>query len=109
MSVDRPGTVSSAVVAGDTVYVAGDAGTGGGADAGVQAISLADGSVRDVIPPGPAPADAVGPVTRRSCGWIRPAGFLGSPLCSGENCTVDLVDLATGERGRRPCATGTAS
>ena len=98
VSVDRPGTVSSAVVAGDVVYVSGDAGTGGGADAGVQAISLADGSVRDLIPPGPAPSDAVGPVTRTQLRLDRSGGLLGSPLCSGETCTVDLVDLATGER-----------
>jgi len=97
-SVDRPGTVSSAVVAGTVVYVTGDAGTGGGADAGVQAISLADGSVRDIIPPGPAPADAAGPVTRTQL-RLDPSGtILGSPLCSGDQCTVDLVDLASGAR-----------
>src|SRR4029079_10643005 len=55
VSVDRPGTVSSAVVSGDTVYVAGDPASGGGSDGGVQAISVTDGSVRDVIPAGPAP------------------------------------------------------
>ena len=98
VSVDRPGTVSSAVVAGSTVYVTGDAGTGGGADAGVQAISLADGSVQDVIPPGPAPADAAGPVTRTQLRLDPARTILGSPLCSGDRCTVDLVDLASGTR-----------
>ena len=98
VSVDRPGTISSAVIAGSTLFVAGDTGTGGGADAGVQAISLADGSVRDLIPAGPAPADAPGPVTR---GQLRlsPSGrTLGAPLCAGDQCSVDLVDLPTGAR-----------
>ena len=98
LSVDRPGTISSAVLAGNTLYVAGDTGTGGAADAGVQAISLADGSVRDLVPGGPAPADAAGPVSR---GQLRlsPSGrTLGAPLCAGDQCWIDIVDLATGAR-----------
>ena len=96
-SVDRPGTVASAVVVGSVVYVTGDNGTGG-SDAGVQAISVVDGSVRDVIAPGPAPAGATGPVTRNQL-RLDPSGtVLGSPLCSGDQCTVDVVDLASGAR-----------
>jgi hypothetical protein len=90
--------VSSAVVSGGMVYVTGDAGTGGPADAGVQAIGLADGSVRDVIPSGPAPADSTGLVTRTQLRLDASGGILGSALCSGEECTVDLVDLASGSR-----------
>ncbi len=97
-SVDRPGTVSSAAVAGDMVYVTGDDGTGGGSDAGVQAISLADGSVHDVIPAGPSPADATGPVTRSQLRLDPPGRILGSALCTGDRCTVDLVNLASGLR-----------
>lgn len=98
LSVDRPGTISSAVLLGPTVYVTGDAGTGGGADAGVQAIALGDGSVRDVIPAGPAPADAPGPVTRTQLRLDPTGRWLGSALCSGETCSVDVVDLQSGAR-----------
>ena len=97
-SVDRPGTVSSAVVVGDVVYVTGDDGTGGGSDPGVQAISLANGTVREVIPAAPSPADATGPVTRSQL-RLDPAGrILGSAICSDDRCTVDLVNLASGIR-----------
>jgi len=98
VSVDRPGTVSSAVLAGGNVYITGDAGTGGGSDPGVQAISLDDGSVRDIIAPGPAPADAPGPVTRTQLRLDSAGQTLGSPLCSGDVCTVDVIDLAEGTR-----------
>jgi hypothetical protein len=98
VSVDRPGTISSAVIAGSTVYVTGDAGTGGGADAGVQAIALGDGSVRDLIPAGPPPPDATGPVTRTQLRLDPTGRMLGSPLCSGDTCSVDVVDLASGAR-----------
>lgn len=94
----RQGTVGSAVVVGDTVYVTGDDGTGGGSDAGVQAISLADGSVHDVIPAGPSPADSTGPVSRSQL-RLDPSGMiLGSALCAGDRCTVDFVNLASGLR-----------
>jgi hypothetical protein len=96
-SVDRPGTVGTAVIVGSTVYISGDDGAGA-TDAGVQAIDLRDGSVRDVIPPGPAPADFPSPVSR---GQLRldPTGrILGSPICSGQLCTVDLIDLRSGAR-----------
>jgi hypothetical protein len=97
-SVDRPGTISSAIVAGGVVYVAGDAATGDGSDAGVQAISLVDGSVRDVIAPSAASGSLAQPITRAQL-RIDPTGrYLGSALCSGETCTVDLVDLTTGAR-----------
>jgi hypothetical protein len=98
VSVDRPGTISSAVIADSTIYVTGDAGTGGGADAGVQAIALADGAVREVIPAGPPPADATGPVTRTQLRLDPTGRYLGSALCADETCSVDVVDLETGAR-----------
>jgi hypothetical protein len=97
LSVDRPGTVTSAVIVGNMLYVAGDDGSGS-SDAGVQAISLDDGSVTDLISPGAAPADMTAPVTR---GQLRlsPSGrTLGSPFCGGDRCSIDLVSLAGGQR-----------
>jgi hypothetical protein len=96
-SVDRPGSVGTAAIVGSTVYISGDDGRGA-TDAGVQAIDLRDGSVREVIPPGPAPSDLALPVSR---GQLRldPTGrYLGSPICSGEICTIDLIDLQSGAR-----------
>jgi hypothetical protein len=97
-TVDRPGTISSAVVAGTQAYVTGDDGSGGSTDTGVQSISIDDGSVRDVIPAGPAPAEISGPVTRAQL-RLDPAGrVLGSGLCAADRCSVDLVDLSSGVR-----------
>lgn len=98
VSVDLPGTISSAVLTGSTVYATGDAASGGGADAGVHAIALTDGTVHDVIAAGPAPADATGPVTRTQLRLAPGGRLLGSPLCSGETCTIDVVDLEAGTR-----------
>jgi hypothetical protein len=98
LSVDRPGTVNSAVVSGGTVYISGDTSLTGPADAGVQAVSLVDGKVSDLIAPGTAPADATGFVTRSQL-RISPAGdVLGSGLCEAERCWIDRIDLATGAR-----------
>ncbi|MEO6207088.1 MAG: hypothetical protein ABIP77_03945 [Candidatus Limnocylindrales bacterium] len=97
VSVDRPGTISSALLIGDSVYVTGDDGSGS-SDPGVQAISLSDGAVRDVIPAGAAPADMPRPVSRSQLRLSASGTSIGSPICSGDLCTVDVVDIATGAR-----------
>ena len=64
VSVDRSGAVTSGAFGKGVLYVSGDPAVVGQSDGGVQAVALADGSVTDVIAPGPAPADAAGPVSR---------------------------------------------
>src|SRR5262249_54467783 len=97
LSVDRPGTVTSALIAGNTLHVTGDDGSGS-ADPGVRAISLDDGTVTDLIAAGPPPIDMVAPVTRGQLRLSPPARTLGSPLCGGDLCSVDVVSLADNRR-----------
>jgi hypothetical protein len=97
LSVNRPGTVGSSAVSNGTVYVAATAGQSGPADAGVQAIALSDGEVRDLISPGNAPADATGLVAR-SVRLSASGRTLGSGLCTIDRCWIDVIDLATGTR-----------
>ena len=85
-------------MSGGTVYLSGDTSLTGPADAGVQAVSLVDGKVSDLIAPGTAPADATSFVTRSGL-VLSPSGArLGSGLCEMERCWIDVVDLATGAR-----------
>jgi hypothetical protein len=96
-SVDRPGTIGTAVIVGQTVYISGDDGRAA-TDAGVQAIDLRDGAVRDVIPAGPGPSGLNAPISRGQLRLDLTGRYLGSPICSGETCTIDVIDLRSGTR-----------
>ena len=98
VSVDRPGAITSGAFGKGVLYVSGDPAVVGQSDGGVQAVALADGSVTDVIAPGPAPTDAAGPVSRFQLRLDPTGRYLGSGLCSADLCTIDIVDLASGTR-----------
>jgi len=96
-----------AALAGETLFFAGD----GASDrvAGVYAGSLADGTVRTLIDPGPPPAELaasigsvvfalqMGPGVSRGPVVLSPSGrTLGSNVCGNGRCTIEVVDLSGG-------------
>ncbi len=100
--------ISSAVLAGDSVYFAPN-GVPDGVP-GVYAASLVDGKVQTLIPPGPVPdnlvgsadpitlALQVGPGAGRGPLVLSPSGrTLGSAVCASGRCNIQLVELASGE------------
>jgi len=112
--VDRPEQVATMVFAGGSLYFAGHPVEGATRDTGVDAINLADGTVREVIAPGPWPvawssfdlptqyAQYQGTGDR----WqlrVSPTGsIVASPACGpatpgggADHCVIDVIDTAT--------------
>ncbi len=101
ISADLPAAIASGVLGPDTAYVAANMTELPGEVPGVDAISLTDGSVREVIPSefiavdpkGQAPwnAAARGPI------HLSPSGrTLGSGVCLNSLCDIQTLDLGSG-------------
>lgn len=107
-----PDAIVDAVIRGDLVYLAGSSARRG-VISGVYAGSLADGSVRTLIAPGPVPdnlgassgsvvfALQMGPGVSRGPVVLSPSGrTLGSAVCGNGRCNIELVDVASGKVSR---------
>jgi hypothetical protein len=105
VEVERPGAIGYAVMDANTAYVAAEYTEVPGEVPGVAALALADGSVREVIPPqfvavdpkGQAPWNAA----HRGLLTLSPSGrTLGSCVFLNNLCDVQTLDLATGSLTR---------
>jgi hypothetical protein len=106
-----------AAVTTDALFFVGN----GGPDvvAGIYAGSLADGSVRTLVAPGPVPADlgaligpvapalSIGPGVSRGAVALSPSGqTLGSAVCGPSRCHIELLHLPDGTLLRRLIGVG---
>lgn len=101
VEVELPGAIAYGVLGAQTAYVAAIMTEIPGEVPAVDAISLADGSLREVIPPQVIPVDAQGqaPWNAAARGPIHlsPSGrTLGSCVFLNNLCDVQTLDLATG-------------
>ncbi|MFZ5853503.1 MAG: PQQ-binding-like beta-propeller repeat protein [Chloroflexota bacterium] len=91
----RSENIGAAVFAADRLLVAGHDPVRTGVDPGVAAISLADGTVSQVIEPGSLPDGWTGSAARALVG--SPSGrTVVSSLCAGGRCALDVIDPASG-------------
>ena len=101
VEVERPGAIGYAVMDADTAYVAASYTEVPGEVPGVEALSLADGSVREVIPSQVIPVDQKGqaPWNAASRGplALSPSGrTLGSCIWLNNLCDIETLELWTG-------------
>ena len=101
VEVERPGAIATAVMDAETAYVAALSTELPGEVPGVDALSLADGSVREVIPPQVVAVDPKGqaPWNAASRGVLSlsPSGrTLGSCIWLNNLCDIETLDLGTG-------------
>jgi len=91
----RSENIGSAVFAADRLLVSGHDPVRTGVDPGVAAVSLVDGTVSQVIEPGPLPDGWTGSGARA---LVRsPSGrTVVSSLCAGGRCALDVIDPASG-------------
>lgn len=105
IEVERPGAIAYAVMGGDTAYVTAEYTEVPGEVPAVDAISLADGSVREVIP-----AQDIGVDPKGQAPWnaahgglltLSPSGrTLGSCIWQNSLCDIETLDLETGVLNR---------
>lgn len=101
VEVERPGAIATAVMDADTAYVAASYTEVPGEVPGVEALSLADGSVREVIPPHVIAADPKDQnpwnAAHRGVLALSPSGrTLGSCVWLKNLCDVQTLDLEKG-------------
>ncbi|MFH0751784.1 MAG: hypothetical protein V2B17_08105 [Chloroflexota bacterium] len=102
VEVERPGAIATAVMGADTAYVAAEYTELPGEVPGVDALSLGDGSVREVIPPqvvavDPKDQNPWNAVHRGPRLVLSPSGrTLGSCVWLKNVCDIETLDLGTG-------------
>jgi len=93
--VARPEEVDRAFVVGDRLVVAGHDPVEPGLDPGIVSISLVDGSVVELIAPGPLPDGWIGSAARTLA--ASPSGrTIASGLCLADRCAIDVVEPSSG-------------
>jgi hypothetical protein len=93
--VTRPENVDLSVLVGDRLVIAGHDPVGTGVDPGVVSVSLADGSVSELIAPGPLPEGWAGSAARTLV--ASPSGrTIASGLCLADRCAIDVIDASSG-------------
>jgi len=101
VEVERPGAIGYAVMDADTAYVAAEYTEVPGEVPAVDAISLADGSLREVIPAQVIPVDPKGQAPWNAAHGgllaLSPSGrTLGSCIWQNNLCDIETLDLGTG-------------